>query len=214
MEAKKCDGRGIENSRQEAGKGATELKKALTDAARREQARKAAAARVEQLKAELAMKTAELKQKSTELSRLAKETATHSKKRNGTGSSNLLSSTNEALRTAGPVPVTPRMIKAILGTNPAVQQLMRVLERRKIPRSVRRLSWCSLFGSNTLCAGSERYGKMSGFSRNTARSRVGAIGEFKFLKHKGRAVFVDYVPAPVAKADSRNRSPLLMLRVT
>jgi chromosome segregation ATPase len=65
--------------RQQAGKGATELKKALTDAARREQAHKAAAAKMEQLKAELAKKTAELKQKSTELARLAKETATKAK---------------------------------------------------------------------------------------------------------------------------------------
>jgi hypothetical protein len=62
--------------RQQAAKGASELKKALTDAARREQAHKTAAAKIEQLKAELAKKTAELKQKFTELARLAKEAAT------------------------------------------------------------------------------------------------------------------------------------------
>ena len=65
--------------RQQAAKGATELRKALTDAQRREQAGKAAAAKVEQLKAELAKKTAELKQKATEFARLAKETVTKAK---------------------------------------------------------------------------------------------------------------------------------------
>ena len=65
--------------RQQAAKGATELKKALTDAQRREQAGKAAAAKVEQLKAELAKKTAELKQKTTEFARLAKESLTKAK---------------------------------------------------------------------------------------------------------------------------------------
>jgi uncharacterized phage infection (PIP) family protein YhgE len=65
--------------RQQAAKGATELKNALTDAKRREQAGKAAAAKVEQLKAGLAKKTAELKQKSIELARLAKESVTKAK---------------------------------------------------------------------------------------------------------------------------------------
>jgi hypothetical protein len=46
--------------RQHAATGATELKKALTDAKRREQAGKAAAAKVQQLKAEIAKKTAKL----------------------------------------------------------------------------------------------------------------------------------------------------------
>ena len=59
--------------RQQAAKGATELKKALTDAKRREQAHKVAAAKVEQLKAEVAKKTAELKQRSIELARSARE---------------------------------------------------------------------------------------------------------------------------------------------
>jgi hypothetical protein len=66
--------------RQQAAKGATELKRALTDAKRREQAGKAAAAaKVAQLKAEVAKKTAELKQKATELARLAKESAAKAK---------------------------------------------------------------------------------------------------------------------------------------
>jgi chromosome segregation ATPase len=65
--------------RQQAAKGATELKKALTDATRREQARMAAAAKVEELKADLRSKTAELKRKSNELARLAMETATKAK---------------------------------------------------------------------------------------------------------------------------------------
>jgi uncharacterized phage infection (PIP) family protein YhgE len=65
--------------RQQAAKGATELKKALTDATRREQARKAAAAKVEELKADLGRKTAELKQKSNELARLARETASRAR---------------------------------------------------------------------------------------------------------------------------------------
>ena len=56
--------------RQQAAKGAIELKRALTDAKRREQAGKAVAAKVEELKAEVAKKTAELKQKSAELARL------------------------------------------------------------------------------------------------------------------------------------------------
>jgi hypothetical protein len=59
--------------RQQAAKSAAELKKALTDANRREQAGKAAAAKVEQLKGELAKKTAELKEKTTEFARSAKE---------------------------------------------------------------------------------------------------------------------------------------------
>ena len=66
--------------RQQAAKGASELKKALTDAKRREQAGKAAAAKVEQLKAEVAKKTAELKQKSAELARSAKESVTKPKR--------------------------------------------------------------------------------------------------------------------------------------
>jgi chromosome segregation ATPase len=65
--------------RQQAAKGATELKKALTDAKRREQAGKAAAARVEQLKAEVAKKTAELKQRSIELARSARESVAKAK---------------------------------------------------------------------------------------------------------------------------------------
>jgi chromosome segregation ATPase len=65
--------------RQQTAKGATELKNALTDAKRREQAGKAAAAKVEQLKAELAKKTADLKRKSIELARLAKESVTKAK---------------------------------------------------------------------------------------------------------------------------------------
>jgi chromosome segregation ATPase len=65
--------------RKQAAKRATELKKALTDAKRREQAGKVAAAKVGQLKAELLKKTAELKQKSIELARLAKESVTKAK---------------------------------------------------------------------------------------------------------------------------------------
>jgi hypothetical protein len=66
--------------RQQVANGAGELKKALTDAARREQAHKTAAAKIEQLKAELTKKTTELKQKSTELARrLAKETVAKAK---------------------------------------------------------------------------------------------------------------------------------------
>jgi chromosome segregation ATPase len=65
--------------RQQTAKGATELKNALTDAKRREQAGKAAAAKVEQLKAELAKKTADLKRKSIELARLAKDSVTKAK---------------------------------------------------------------------------------------------------------------------------------------
>jgi len=82
QEAKKARGQvGAELRllRQQAAKGATELKKALTDAQRREQAGKAAAAKVDQLKAELAKKTAELKQKSIELARLARESVARSK---------------------------------------------------------------------------------------------------------------------------------------
>jgi hypothetical protein len=82
QEAKKVRDRLAAESRllrDQAAKGATELKKALTDAQRREQARQAAAAKVVQLKAELAKKTAELKQKSIELARLAKESLTKAK---------------------------------------------------------------------------------------------------------------------------------------
>jgi chromosome segregation ATPase len=92
--------------RQQAAKGASELKKALTDAARREQAHKTAAAKIEQLKAELAKKTTELKQKSTELARFVKETAAKAKVISGESLPTPPPTTTEPSTASEPAPAT------------------------------------------------------------------------------------------------------------
>jgi hypothetical protein len=114
QEAKKARDRvagELRTLRQQAAKGATELKKALTDATRREQAHKTAAVKIEQLKAELAKKTTELKQKSIELARLAKETATRAKVILGE-SPPTPSATTEPPTSSQPAPVTTDSISS------------------------------------------------------------------------------------------------------
>ena len=56
-----------------------ELKKAMSDASRRENARQQAVAKISELRAELARRTEELKRKSEELARLAMESAGRAK---------------------------------------------------------------------------------------------------------------------------------------